>query len=400
MRVIALACVVTAFAHVAQARDVSLTLDWPLEAAPATELVAVARDASGVVLDTQRLALAAGTSEAVLPLPGLSRQASTVQVGALVEGAFALQSVRALVEGGQAPERMHLTAVLTASFSADYQCNSGAEISLVPDGNGVRLSGQRFAPGDLAGRFIASDGTTLNRAPGLVQLESAEGTLEDTCQPIPARPVLPLTAVGPDGAWQLRSGTGGSVLQVAPADPDAAPPEPVATTISRAADDAFLFTLGSQTLLLRRAACQLPGLDMPFPFTAELSAPEARFAQGCAGDPLRALEGAPWQVTRLFGQAVPRGADGASSFALQVDTGRLSGRTSCNRFLGRAAVIDGQMTVSELGTTRLACPVNLSNLEVRFLDALEAADGIVRLPGGQVALYAGATAVLVLRRAG
>lgn len=398
MRVIALACVVTAFAQVTQARDVSLTLDWPSEAAPATEIVAVARDATGAVLDTHRLALTAGTSEAVLPLPGLSRQATTVQVGALVDGAFALQTARALVEGGQAPERMRLTAALTASFSADYQCDSGREIRLLPDGDGFRLSGQRFVPGALKGQFIAPDGTVANRAPGLLQLETADGTLLDTCQPIPARPILPLTAIGPDGAWQLRTGTGGSVLQVAP--PGAAPPEPVATTIARAADDAFLFTLGPQTLLLRQAPCRLPGLDMPFPFTAQLSAPEASFAQGCAGDPLRALEGAPWQVTHLFGQTVPRGADGASSFALQVDTGRLSGRTSCNRFLGRADVIDGQMSVSELGTTRLACPVNLSNLEIRFLDALEAADGIVHLPDGQVALYAGATAVLVLRRAG
>lgn len=400
MRVIALACVLATASQAAHARDVALTLDWPEGTAPASEIVAVARDAAGMVLDTQRLALPAGTGEAVLPLPSLSRQATTLQVGALTGDGFALQTARAPVEGGQAPERMRLTASLTASFTADYLCMSGQVIGLLPDGDGFRLSGQRFAPTALEGQFAAPDGTVANRAPGLLQLESVEGALLETCQPIPARPILPLDALGPGGAWHLRSGTGGSVLQIGPSTPDAPPPEPIATTITRPTDNAFRLTFGAHAVVLQRAPCHLPGLDMPYPFTARLTGPEGGFPAGCAGAPLRALEGPAWQVTHLFGQALPRSATGETAFSLQVDGKRLSGRTSCNRYLGRAVVTQANLQVSELGATRLTCPVNESNLEIRFLDALEAATGIVRLPDGNLALYAGATAVLILHRTG
>lgn len=398
MRVVALACTFAILAQGALARDVALRLDWPEGTAPAAELIAVARDASGTVLDTHRVDLPADTRATTLSLPSLSRQASSVQIGALRDGAFVLQSARAPVDGGQPPDQMRLTAALTASFRTAFLCASGNVVALEPDGDGFRLSGQRFAPAEAGESFIAPDGTTANRATGPLRLESESGALLNICQPIPARPLLPLTALGPEGAWQVRIASDGARLRIGTPPPDAGAPDPVATTIARPEDTLFRFTMGVRVLLVRRRACQLAGLIMPFPFTAQLSTPDDSVPLGCAGDPLRALEGPAWQVTHLFGRAVPRSVDEASAFALQLDTGRISGRTSCNRFLGAVRVEEGRLQVDALGTTRLSCPANLSNLEMRFLDALEAADGILRLPDGAVALYAGATAVLVLQR--
>ncbi|CUX80989.1 MAG: Heat shock protein [Roseibaca calidilacus] len=398
MRVIAISCAITALAQGVQARDVALTLDWPTDTAPATEIVAVTRDTAGAVLDTQRLTLPADTRNAVLPLPSLSRQASTVQVGALVDDAFALQSARAPVEGGQAPEQMQLNAALSASFSDAYLCNSGQVIALFPDGDAVRLEGQRFSPAALEGRFTAPDGTVLNRAPGLLQLETAEGTLIDSCQAIPARPILPLTALGPDASWKVHTEVAGSMVLTTPEPPADPVPELAPTKITRTADDVYAFRIGRQTLRVEHRPCQLPGLDMPYPFTAQLSAPGASFPPGCAGNPLHALEGPVWQVTHLYGLPLPRADERMTDFSVQVNAGRLSGRTNCNRYLGRAAIAETRLQVTDLGTTRLSCPANQSNLEIRFLDALEAATGIKHLPDGSLALYAGPVAVLVATR--
>ena len=132
----------------------ALTLDWPTDTAPATEIVAVTRDTAGAVLDTQRLTLPADTRNAVLPLPSLSRQASTVQVGALVDDAFCVaKRARPPSKAGKRPEQMQLNAALSASFSDAYLCNSGQVIALFPDGDAVRLEGQRFSPAG-AGREV------------------------------------------------------------------------------------------------------------------------------------------------------------------------------------------------------------------------------------------------------
>lgn len=403
MRLVATACIVAAFGQDAQARDVALTLGWG-DSAPAAELVAVARDGSGQVIDLVRQPIAPDTRAVVLSLPSLSRQTSTVQIGALVADGFALQSARVPLEGGQPPDRMTLTATLTASFAKDYLCSDGHILSLSQSGDGLRLTAPGLSlaltPTDLPGRYRAEDGSTLNRAPGLVQRAAPDGSLLDSCQPIPTRPILPLTALGPDGAWRVASGLDGSVLTRAADAPQAAdsPPAPVATTVAVPQDDRITLAFGAYVLRLQNSPCRLPGTDMPFPFQASLAGPEIAQPQGCAGNPLWALEGPPWQVTHLFGYAVPRSAEGMTAFTLQFDTGRLSGRTSCNRYLGRAAVQGTQLVLSELGTTRLPCPANLRNLETRFLDALETATGLVRLPGGGVALYDGPMAVLVADR--
>lgn len=400
MRVFAFVCTVTALAQGAQARDVGLALDWPDGIAPAVEIVAVTRDASGAVLDTQRSALPDDIQEAVLSLPSLSRQATTLQVGALLDGVFALQSLRAPVEGGHPPDRIRLTAALTASFSVDYVCDTGRVVSLRPEETGFTLDGQAFEPATLANRFTAPDGTTVNRAPGLLQLERADGALLETCQPIPARPILPLTALGQDAAWQLEAGLDGSVLTL-PDAPQATPDTPterLATTIAPAAENQLRVSFGAYELTVQDAPCRLMRSTMAFPLQATLIGPDVTTSAGCGGEPLRALEGQAWQVTHMLGHALPRAAEGNPSFTLQFDTGRLTGRTTCNRYLGRATVDGTRLVLSDLGSTRLPCPANQRNLETRFLDAMEAATGFLRLPGGGLALYAGPVAVLVARR--
>ena len=205
---------------------------------------------------------------------------------------------------------------------------------------GLRLSAQRLrVPGDLAGPLHrAEDGTAAQprTGPG-----AARRRRTGAAGHVPTHPGTPRSAA--DRAWGrmarggLRTGrTGRFCGRPANATPQTPRPRVATTMCARGPDDAF--ALWRAKLLLRRAPCRLPGRDMPFPFQAALSAPDSLRAQGCAGDPLCA----PWKGrrgrSRICSARPCRAADdGASAFALQFDTGRLSGRTSCNRFLGRAA---------------------------------------------------------------
>ena len=117
-----------------------------------------------------------------------------------------------------------------------------------------------------------------------------------------------------------------------PADPV---PELAPTKITRTADDVYAFRIGRQTLRVEHRPCQLPGLDMPLVPSPRSFRPRGPvFPPGCAGNPLHALEGPVWQVTHLYGLPLPRADERMTDFSVQVNAGRLSGRTNCNRYLG------------------------------------------------------------------
>jgi heat shock protein HslJ len=404
MRLTAIACIALS-AHAAQASDVALDLAWP-DMPPAAEVVAVTRDSNGDVLNALRQPLAADMRNTVLALPSLSRQAATLQVGAFVDGAPRLQSGRAEVAGGQPPASLTLDPVRAVTFRSEYLCDTGAVATTSPDGAGFALDMgtelRTFTETGLSAAFMAADGTVATRIPGLLQLEGPDGALQASCQPIPSRPVLPALALGEDRAWQVLVAPQGSTLTLGEPDSPApdVPPTPLATTITFDSADTLAIRFGDYDLRLRNTPCKLPRTDMPYPYTADLTgpSPDAPALPGCAGNPLHALEGRPWQVEHIFGAAVPSGADGSNAFTLQFDAGRLTGRTSCNRFLGRARVEGVTLVLHDLGTTRLPCPANLRNLETRYLDALESATGFIQPHAGQLALYSGSTAVLIASR--
>ncbi len=410
MRLIALFCAALALAHPAAAREVSLQLESPV--GPGTgELVVAIRGADGAVLDSARQPVAADTVEAVITVPNLSRAAATVQFAALQGGELVQQSPRIAVEGAQPPERATLRGALAQGFSDSYHCTSGAALQLRPAPDARLIvtragTARAFTQDGVAGRYTAADGTVLVRAPGLVQLSGPDDATRDSCQPIPAPPLLPLQARGQTAGWVLDATVDGIRLTRAGADPatPAPPPEqaPRPAEIRRLPDGAVRIASGGVALTVRLQACRVPGVMLPYPMRATLSDPATGpdGAAGCAGDPLRALEGAEWTLTHLLGAQLPRGdADDGVPFTLQVTAGRVAGRTGCNRYLGRATARDARLQLRELGTTRLGCPTALANLEHRFLDALEAATGIAIQGDGRMALYAGATAVLQATRA-
>lgn len=83
---------------------------------------------------------------------------------------------------------------------------------------------------------------------------------------------------------------------------------------------------------------------------------------------------------------------------LEVANGQISGRLACNLYVGQVAIVDGALSLSDLGTTRLACPTAKRNLELRLLDALEHADGFDIGNKGELILRSGSVTTLTASR--
>lgn len=96
-------------------------------------------------------------------------------------------------------------------------------------------------------------------------------------------------------------------------------------------------------------ACTMSNLDDPDP--TELS-----------------LDGDPWYVEYIHGRPV---IDRSPAYFLFDKDGAVSGNASCNRFVGKYEVSGGQVTLSELATTRRACIGSLEEQERRFLSAVD-----------------------------
>lgn len=109
---------------------------------------------------------------------------------------------------------------------------------------------------------------------------------------------------------------------------------------------------------------------------------------GSAVPPAPPFVGTTWLLTSLDGAPVAT-APGGEAPALQFfSEGRLAGSTGCNRLMaGWHAEGDDGLRIDRTTTTRRACPPG-SDLEPRFLAALEAVTAR-RMVDGRLELLAG-----------
>jgi len=79
------------------------------------------------------------------------------------------------------------------------------------------------------------------------------------------------------------------------------------------------------------------------------------------------LAGSEWQPLQLDGRTV---ADADGLFVRFGAEGRVAGSGGCNRFSGSYTIAEGQLFIAPLGTTRMACPDTVMELERIFLQVL------------------------------
>ena len=100
-------------------------------------------------------------------------------------------------------------------------------------------------------------------------------------------------------------------------------------------------------------------------------------------EPQQALDKSVWQLTAIEGKALPKDA---AAPTLKFENGRLTGFTGCNRlFASYVATTEGGLTLSALGTTKMACMGAGGDLERSVLAALEQTN-LYALPPGQLNL--------------
>ena len=103
----------------------------------------------------------------------------------------------------------------------------------------------------------------------------------------------------------------------------------------------------------------------------------ALVAAGCAssgalGDAPDRAVGPTWQLVTLGNDAPD--AEATITFG---DDGRVFGTTGCNRYFGSYELAsDGALALSQVGSTRMACPPAEMAQEARFLDALNGAERV------------------------
>lgn len=385
------------WAQSAQANDPTARLDWRAPAPAGSEAVVTVRAQSGQTLVTLREELGADAVTHSFVLPPLPRASYSLQAGLVSEGRVILQGpvkpVRDASGNGLATTLTHTRALVFADL---WDCDTDGQwhARWTEDGLSLSQDAQQIAFEQTeAGAFSAPDGTRFQIAGNRATLAAPQRS--SICAPALQPPVLPVHAYALQPEWRIAIGEDTALIDL-PGLEDAT----LATTglqISAPRDGTMTLRSAGLTLRLTDTTCRIGGIDLQYPISADLRSDQPELsAQGCAGNPLDFLAGQPWQVETLLG--LPLDLPPGGAMTIQVSDDQISGRGTCNRYLGSAQISDGQLALRDLGTTRLSCSADLRNLELRFLDALETATGFDISPTGQLILRAGVLPVLIARR--
>lgn len=105
--------------------------------------------------------------------------------------------------------------------------------------------------------------------------------------------------------------------------------------------------------------------------------------------PMIALTQTDWQLRRYNngqGALITPIADSDLTAQFEADSQRLSGSTGCNRYLATYKVQQQQLTIGDIGSTRMACTGDRAAQEQAFLQLL-AASRSYQLEGDRLQLY-------------
>lgn len=128
-------------------------------------------------------------------------------------------------------------------------------------------------------------------------------------------------------------------------------------------------------------ACTPPGTQMmPSPSTASTL-----------------LEGTAWRLEDLGGAGVLDRIEATIEF---LAGGKVAGKGSCNRFFGTATVNGAALTLSQTGSTRMACAPAVNDQETKYLKALEQAQRFAVLGSTLLITCSGSDKPLRFVRAG
>lgn len=189
------------------------------------------------------------------------------------------------------------------------------------------------------------------------------------------------TARGNEPGWHVEVTDQSIVFSTMDGPAVTVAPVPEATRASDLAVYAATVDGTSFTLVAVDKVCTDTMSGMQFPKTVAVTVGEAAYA-GCGGEPVSLLLG-DRRVTDIDGEPVVAGSE--PSIAFELD-GSLHGNASCNRFFGSYTLTGEGLTISNPGSTMMACEEPLMQQEQRFLSGLEAVRRFEITPDGQLRL--------------
>ena len=102
------------------------------------------------------------------------------------------------------------------------------------------------------------------------------------------------------------------------------------------------------------------------------------------------LTGVTWRPVTVSGEAIPEDSDMYVQFDVDGD---IKGHGGCNGFFGSLQQSESGIEVGPLGATRMACPEEVMDREMAFLDAVQKTRGF-ESGGGNMSLLDEASGVL------
>ncbi len=107
------------------------------------------------------------------------------------------------------------------------------------------------------------------------------------------------------------------------------------------------------------------------------------------------LQGKVWQLISLDG--VQMKADDVATLEFASD-GRLTGKGFCNRYMARYQIIDKQLKISQIASTKMACmPPERMQLQGHFLSILQAVTAYQLMPDGKLQIVGAANKQLIAK---
>jgi heat shock protein HslJ len=390
------------FALPVHSREGAVTITWSDPAEPGSEALLLVRNEDGENSFSMRRPVEAGDTAAQIDLPPLPRTAQSVQAGLIIEGSVTLQSAIVPISNRTAPDlSLALHQSLAIGFSDLWECDDGQQMRITQESDDLTVYHPEgmlllMAESDAAASFADEAGNVLRFSGNEAELILL-GQPEVVCEPTLFKPVLPLEAVAAHGDWRIELGLETALIDLPGLDDETLPSDGLGISAPR--NGAINVSARSLSLRLTQERCRLPDNTLIYPLSADLTLhATATRSRGCAGSALDLLSGRSWYVSSLFGSVLAPSDGEARAMTLQINNGQISGRGTCNRYVGRAEVEDGRLAFQELGTTRLACPTDLRNLELRFLDALEVATGFDISRDGMLILRSGPMPILTAIR--
>jgi len=402
MRLVCAVLSMSLFCVPASAWASTVTLAWNDAAQVGTEAVLLVRSEDGATSVSLRNPVAANSTTTQIDLPPLARTAQTLQAGLIADGAVILQSAIVSIVDRTAPQsHLMLHQNLAVGFNDAWECDDGRITQVFQHGDRLEIrygatSLSLQAQSDVARHYVSEDGSAITFAGNQAEL-TLPGQAPLVCQPTLFRPVLPLEAIAANGDWRIELGQDAALIDLPGLEDESLSSAGLAIMAPR--NGIIEISAPSVSLRLTQERCRLQDNALIFPVLAELTIyASGQISGGCAGSVMELLSGRDWYVTSIFGLPLSNSAKDSRDMTLQIGDGQISGRGTCNRYVGRALIADGRLSFRELGTTRLACPANLRNLELRFLDALEATSGFDLSRDGMLILQAAQMPILTAVR--